>query len=146
MLIRERIRPYLLEQMEQAHRRGTPVMRPLFYDSPEDETAWGIEDEYLLGPDILVAPVVYEGMRERELYLPKGCWTDIDTGKVYEGNVWITCAAGLDRIPVFARNKVLEQIRQEQSGRDRETSGNGEGKGSGDGALSQICGENGGKK
>ncbi len=146
MLIRERIRPYLLEQMEQAHRRGTPVMRPLFYDSPEDETAWGIEDEYLLGPDILAAPVVYEGMRERELYLPKGCWTDIDTGKVYEGNVWITCAAGLDRIPVFARNKVLEQIRREQSGRDRETPGTGEGKGSGNGALSQICGENGGKK
>ena len=87
-----------------------------------------------------------EGMRERELYLPKGCWTDIDTGKVYEGNVWITCAAGLDRIPVFARNKVLEQIRREQSGRDRETPGTGEGKGSGNGALSQICGENGGKK
>ncbi len=110
MFIREKIRPYLQKQMEKAHERGTPVMRPLFYDYPNDETAWGIEDEYLLGPDLLVAPVVYEGARERKVYLPEGLWTEIDSGEKFEGKTWIICQAGLDLIPVYARNKVLSQI------------------------------------
>lgn len=118
MQIRERIRPYLMEQMERAHKYGTPVMRPLFYDHPEDGTAWTIEDEYLLGPDIVVAPVVYEGARERKLYLPEGSWTDIHTGAVWEGKSWITCQAELDRIPVYARKEVLSQIRRNLGGYD----------------------------
>lgn len=116
MLIREKLRPYLMKQMNRAHLDGTPVMRPLFYDDPEDKTAWDIEDEYLLGPDILVAPVVYEGARERTVYLPRGVWTEIDTGLSHEGGVWIDCPAGLERIPVFARNEVLSQLRGENGG------------------------------
>ena len=112
MFIRERMRPYLQEQMERAHEYGTPVMRPLFYDYPEDPAVWEIEDEYLLGPDILVAPVLYEGARERKLYLPEGSWTEIDTGTVLEGGTWVTCQAGLDRIPVYARKEVLVRIRE----------------------------------
>jgi alpha-D-xyloside xylohydrolase len=111
MFIRERMRPYQ-EQMERAHEYGTPVMRPLFYDYPEDPAVWEIEDEYLLGPDILVAPVLYEGARERKLYLPEGSWTEIDTGTVLEGGTWVTCQAGLDRIPVYARKEVLVRIRE----------------------------------
>lgn len=113
MFLRERMRPYLKKQMKRAHEQGTPVMRPLFYDYPEDSKAWEIEDEFLLGPDILVAPVLYEGARERKLYLPQGSWTDIDTGAVLEGGAWVTCQAGLDRIPVYARNEVLLQIQRE---------------------------------
>jgi alpha-D-xyloside xylohydrolase len=103
--LREKLRPYVAAQMKAAHEKGTPVMRPLFYDFPGDPTAWETEDEYLFGPDYLVAPILYEGMREREVYLPTGQkWTDAWTGESYEGGGVITAAAPLDRIPVFSRD------------------------------------------
>lgn len=102
---RETLRPYVKEQMVQAHEKGTPVIRPLFYDNPEDEKCWDINDEYMFGPDILVAPVLYEGMREREVYLPAGrTWREVQTGKIYEGGVTVTCNAPLSVIPVFTTN------------------------------------------
>jgi alpha-D-xyloside xylohydrolase len=93
--------------MKAAHEKGTPVIRPLFYDFPHDAKAWDIEDQYMFGPEFLVAPVVYEGRRERELYLPAGksglnTWTDVWTGKQYEGGSLITVAAPLEQIPVFS--------------------------------------------
>ncbi|MCI8521854.1 MAG: family 31 glucosidase [Lachnospiraceae bacterium] len=102
---RETLRPYVTEQMVKAHEKGTPVIRPLFYDNPEDETCWDINDEYMFGPDILVAPVLYEGMRERDVYLPAGrTWKEVQTGKVYEGGVTVRCEAPLAVIPVFTTN------------------------------------------
>ena len=65
--LRERMRPYVRQIMEEAHEKGTPAMRPLFYDFPEDKKAWDIEDEYMFGPDLLVAPVLYEEQRENPL-------------------------------------------------------------------------------
>lgn len=56
---RETLRPYVKEQMVKAHEKGTPVIRPLFYDNPDDEACWDVNDEYMFGPDILVAPVLY---------------------------------------------------------------------------------------
>jgi alpha-D-xyloside xylohydrolase len=56
--------------MKATHERGTPPMRPLFYDFPHDSEAWSIEDEFMFGPDLLIAPVLYEGARERNVYLP----------------------------------------------------------------------------
>ena len=102
---RETLRPYVKEQMVKAHEKGTPVIRPLFYDNPEDETCWDVNDEYMFGPDILVAPVLYEGMRERSVYLPAGrTWKEVQTGKVYEGGTTVTCDAPLSVIPVFTTN------------------------------------------
>lgn len=103
LLLREKMRPYLKEQMKLAHEKGTPVMRPLFYDYPEDKKAWDVENQYLLGPDILVAPVVDAGCRERSVYLPEGNWRNIDTGEVYQGGECVCCQAELDTIPVFTR-------------------------------------------
>jgi alpha-D-xyloside xylohydrolase len=105
--LREKLRPYIEGLMRAAHEKGSPVIRPLFYDFPEDEHAWEVEDQYLFGPEFLVAPVLYEGQRERELYLPanKGgsiTWTDVWTGKRYEGGKRITVDAPLDLIPVFS--------------------------------------------
>jgi alpha-D-xyloside xylohydrolase len=91
-----------MEQMEQAHLKGTPVMRPLFYDFPDDKAVWDIEDEYMFGPDYLVAPILYEGKRERQIYLPNGNWTDFFSGEKYKGGSTITIAAPLDKIPVFS--------------------------------------------
>lgn len=102
---RETLRPYVKEQMVKAHEKGTPVIRPLFYDNPDDEACWDVNDEYMFGPDILVAPVLYEGMRERTVYLPAGrTWKEVQTGKIYEGGSTVTCAAPLSVIPVFTTN------------------------------------------
>lgn len=102
---RETLRPYVKEQMVKAHEKGTPVIRPLFYDNPEDEKCWDINDEYMFGPDILVAPVLYEGMRERSVYLPAGrIWKEVRTGKVYDGGTTVQCDAPLSVIPVFTTN------------------------------------------
>ena len=102
---RETLRPYVKEQMVKAHEKGTPVIRPLFYDNPDDAACWDVNDEYMFGPDILVAPVLYEGMRERSVYLPAGrTWKEVQTGKVYEGGTTVSCDAPLSVIPVFTTN------------------------------------------
>ena len=78
-------------------------MRPLFYAYPEDARAWEIDDEYLFGDDLLIAPVLTLGARSRRVYLPAGTWTDAYTGRRYEGNTTLEADAPLDRIPVFIR-------------------------------------------
>ena len=79
-------------------------MRPLFYDFPQDKACWEVEDAYMFGPDLLVAPVMEEGVEERSLYLPEGCsWTDAYTKKQYEGGSIVTVPAPLSVIPVMIR-------------------------------------------
>ena len=90
--------------MQEAHEKGTPVMRTLFYMCPDDSLCWEIGDEYFYGPDVLVAPVLYTGQRSRSVYLPKGeIWVEFETGKEYEGGQRVEVEAPLDRIPVFLR-------------------------------------------
>lgn len=102
---REMLRPYVSEQMVKAHEKGTPVIRPLFYDNPDDAQAWEINDEYMFGPDILVAPILYEGMKKRDVYLPEGHkWKEVNSGNYFEGGIWVTCDAPLSQIPVFTTN------------------------------------------
>lgn len=102
--LRERMRPYMREQMKLAHEKGTPVMRPYFYDYPEDEKAWEIEDAYIFGGDFIVAPVLEQGAVEREVYLPKGTvWIDVWTKEKTEGGQTVKAAAPLEIIPVFAK-------------------------------------------
>ncbi len=108
--LRERMRPYVRQIMEEAHEKGTPAMRPLFYDFPEDEKAWEIEDEYMFGPDLLVAPVLYEDQRERTLYLPEGLWRNINDNREYEGGRTITVSAPLEQLPVFAKAGKLTEL------------------------------------
>ncbi|MCI5856178.1 MAG: glycoside hydrolase family 31 protein [Agathobacter sp.] len=105
LFIRERLRPYIRECMKAASESGAPVMRPLFYDFPEDKDSWEIEDAYMFGPDLLVAPVMEEGVTERSVYLPKGAaWKDAYTKKTYEGGQRVTVPAPIDIIPVFMRD------------------------------------------
>lgn len=105
LFLRERLRPYLMEQMEKAHTKGTPPMRPLFYDFPDDEESWDIDDQFMFGPDILVAPVTYEGARSRWVYLPPGSeWKDAATGKTYAGGQRVECDSPLHNIPVFLKD------------------------------------------
>jgi len=103
--LRERIKPYVLEQMAVAAAEGIPPMRPLWFDFPDDEDAWGIDDEYCFGPSVLVAPVTVLGARSRRVYLPAGAtWTDPWSGEIMKGGTWIDAAAPLERIPVYLRD------------------------------------------
>ena len=102
--IREELRSYIRVAMKQAHEKGTPIIRPLFYDFPEDIQCWEIEDAYMFGPEILVAPVTERGQRKKSVYLPahkqwKNWWTD----EIFEGGKRICVDAPLDQIPLFRR-------------------------------------------
>ncbi|MCT4596247.1 MAG: family 31 glucosidase, partial [Vallitalea sp.] len=101
MFIREKLREYIKQQMEIASTKGTPVMRPLFYDFYDDEKTWEIKDEYMFGSQILVAPILYEEMTERKVYFPEGNWIHIDTKEEYKGNQTCIVQAPLNSMPVF---------------------------------------------
>lgn len=102
--MRERLRPYLLRQMRVAHEQGIPPMRPLFVDFPEDDAAWETDDEFLLGPDVLVAPVLHAGVTSREVYLPLGsAWVDVATGQRHAGGTRLRADTPISTIPVFLR-------------------------------------------
>lgn len=104
LLLRERLRPYLLRLARSAHDHGAPPMRPLFFDFPGDESAWRVEDQFMLGPDLLVAPVTTAAARSRPVYLPQDVvWTEAATGSIYRGGLTLHVAAPLERIPVFIR-------------------------------------------
>ena len=103
--LRKHMKPYIMELMQAAHEKGTPVMRPLFYDVPSDMKSWDIEDEYMFGPDVLVAPVLYAGETERKVYLPKGSrWKNYWTGEVVKGGSSVVVSTPIEQIPVFTRN------------------------------------------
>ena len=100
--LRERLRPYIMKLMKAAHEKGTPPMRPLFYDFPRDGQAWAVEDQFMFGPDLLVAPVIEEGEHSRKVYLPaRATWRDAWTNETFNGGQWITVDAPLDRIPLY---------------------------------------------
>jgi alpha-D-xyloside xylohydrolase len=104
LFLRQRLLPYVNRQMQLAHEKGTPPMRPLFFDFPTDAGCAAIDDEFLFGPDILVAPVLEYGARKRKVYLPAGTtWTDTWTDKKISGGQWIEADAPLERIPVYLR-------------------------------------------
>ncbi len=103
--LRERLRPYVMAQMRTAAATGLPPMRPLFLEFPDDPMAWQVEDAFLLGPDLLVAPVTEAGVRERAVWLPAGArWTDAWTGAEHGGGQTVTVAAPIERIPLFLRD------------------------------------------
>lgn len=89
--------PYLYTQAKEASELGHPLLRPLFFEFPEDHTVWNIDDQYMLGKDLLVAPY-FSQASERLVYLPPGGWFDYQTGERYQGGGWITLP--LDEIPV----------------------------------------------
>jgi len=104
LFLRERLRPYIMEQMRLAHEKGVPPMRPLFFDFPEDENCWSIEDEFLFGPDLLVAPILEYKARNRNVYLPAGTeWRDAWTDEKVDGGQWIKADAPLEKIPLYIR-------------------------------------------
>ena len=101
--IRLSMKDYIKGLMDEASENGSPVIRTMFYEFPKDAKCWEVSDQYMFGDRYLVAPVMYEGMRERDVYLPAGKWKSIHGGDVLDGGRTITVEAPLDVIPVFER-------------------------------------------
>jgi alpha-glucosidase len=102
--LRYRLLPYIYALFREHTFEGTPVMRPLWFQYPNDPRTYLIEDQYLVGRDLLVAPVVTEGVVKRHVYFPAGDrWVDWWTGKLYEGGTDADVDAPLNRLPLFAR-------------------------------------------
>jgi alpha-D-xyloside xylohydrolase len=99
--LRYRLLPYLYTAARHAG-EGVPLVRPLVYDHPSDPTTYLVDDEYLLGPDLLVAPM-FKPAGERDIYLPKGGWYDFWTDRRFNGASWITYSAELETLPLFVR-------------------------------------------
>src|SRR5215212_3143040 len=89
--------PYIIAQAKDSSARGYPMLRTLFFEYPQDPTSWTIDDEYMFGSNLLVAPLM-ESSESRRVYLPPGSWIDYQTGKVYRGGQWQQITAG--QIPV----------------------------------------------
>lgn len=111
--IREILKDYLSEAMNDAHEKGYPVMRPLFYEFAEDKKAWEIDNTYLLGSDILVAPIMNYKDRKRTVYLPQNeVWVDLYTRKEYEGGKEYEVNASLEQIPVFVKKSIAKKFKE----------------------------------
>jgi alpha-D-xyloside xylohydrolase len=99
--LRYRLLPYLYAAARHAP-EGEPLVRPLLFEYPADPTTWHVDDEYLLGPDLLVAPM-FKPRGSRQIYLPAGGWFDFWTDQRFEGARWITYDAELETLPLFVR-------------------------------------------
>jgi len=101
--LRYRLMPYIYNLFREAMLDGTPIMRPLFWEFPDDPNAYAIDDQFLLGPSLLVAPVLKPGATTRAVYLPAGDWYDYRTKQRLEGGRYFGADAPLEVIPVFVR-------------------------------------------
>jgi len=111
--LRERLKPYIKGLMKEAHLKGTPVFRPLFYDFPQDQASWNCEDAYMFGPDLLVAPIMEAETYSRKVYLPAGAkWTNAWTDEVLEGGQEIKVEAPFEQIPLFLKDGASLPIRE----------------------------------
>ena len=94
---------YIRSLYEEAHENGSPLIRTMFYEFPDDPVCWELQDQYMFGSRYLVAPVLHLNEFEREVYLPAGTWKNVNSGEMLEGGRKITVRAPLDEIPVFER-------------------------------------------
>ena len=101
--VREELKPYIASLYREASENGSPLMRTMFYEFPEDEKCWELGDQYMFGSRYLVAPVLELGARSREVYLPMGKWKSFAKGEVLQGGQTVVADAPLDVIPVFER-------------------------------------------
>ena len=95
--------PYLYSYALQAHRQGRPIMRHLYLAYPDDPNVSDLDYQYLLGAELLVAPVLAPGVEEWQVYLPRGEWINWFDGAAYEGGRWVTTTAPLLEIPLFVK-------------------------------------------
>ena len=105
--LRYRLLPYLYTVFAEAARGGAPIARPLIYAFPEDETLADVDDEHLLGPDLLCAPVMEEDQPRRVVLFPRGAWVDWQTGERVIGPARRPVESPLDVLPLFVREGAI---------------------------------------
>jgi len=93
--MRYQLMPYIFTQANVAAINGWPMLKAMFLNYPDDPSTWNLEDQYMFGEDMLIAPLIEENTVSRNVYLPKGKWIDYLTGKIYEGGQWIIISAAL---------------------------------------------------
>ncbi|MFA6435398.1 MAG: glycoside hydrolase family 31 protein [Elusimicrobiales bacterium] len=101
--LRYRLMPFLYNRLEEAHRTGVPPFRPLLLNYQEDQNTLTLDDQFMIGEDLLAAPILAAGRTSRAVYLPDGLWYDYWTGKQYNGGRTITVDAPLETVPLFVR-------------------------------------------
>ena len=101
--LRYRLLPYLYAAFLQAAETGAPVQRPLVFDHQYDPVVRSLDDQFVLGADLLVAPVLQPGTTARQVYLPAGTWYDWHTDEPVTGPCWVVAPTPMDRIPLYAR-------------------------------------------
>lgn len=112
--MRYKLMPYIYAQAKDCSEHGLPMVRALFVEYPNDPGSWYIDDEYLFGKDMLVAPL-FENVSERNVYLPPGQWIDYQTGNVYQGG-WSSIKAGPIPVVVLVKDgAVIPHIKLAQS-------------------------------
>jgi len=112
---RYRLMPYIYAQAVASARTGLPMLRALFIEYPDDPGAWCVDDEYLFGQDMLVAPLLHEGERVRNVYLPSGAWVDYQTGKTYGSGWHQITASGLPIVILVREGAIIPHIGLAQS-------------------------------
>ena len=101
--LRQRLLPYLYTLFEECHRTGSPILRPLLFDYPEDVTTYTADDEFLLGPSLLVAPITRPGVEHRHVYLPRGTWHHYWSGERFDGPAHVLAHAPLGEPAVYVK-------------------------------------------
>ncbi|MEA2175355.1 MAG: alpha-D-xyloside xylohydrolase [Blastocatellia bacterium] len=107
--------PYIYAQALDSSARGFPMLRTLFFEYPDDRNSWTIDDEYMFGSSLLVAPLMEEA-KSRKVYLPPGSWIDYQTGKAYAGAAWHDIAPGPVPIVLLVKDhSVIPHLKVAQS-------------------------------
>jgi alpha-D-xyloside xylohydrolase len=101
--LRYQLIPYLYSLAHDAHRTGLPVMRPMVLEYQSDPATMSIDTQYMLGPSIIVVPVLEAGAHSVRVYLPAGTWYSFWTDTAYTGGRWLTLPANLEWIPIFVK-------------------------------------------
>jgi len=101
--LRYTLLPFLYTTLEEAHRTGVPLFRPLMLNYQDDENTYNLDDQFMIGEDLLVAPIMKPDVTRRLVYLPAGSWYDYWTNKKYAGGTMINVDAPLDTVPMFVR-------------------------------------------
>jgi len=102
--VREEMREYTRELMVQASEKGQPVIRTCFFEFPQDDRCWSLDDQYMYGFRYLCAPVLEEGMKRRKVWLPNGVsWREVENGREYDGGQEVEVDCPMDTMPVFER-------------------------------------------
>ncbi|MDX6405564.1 MAG: alpha-glucosidase [Blastocatellia bacterium] len=105
--LRYQLLPFLYTTLEEAHRTGVPLFRPLMLNYQDDESTYNLDDEFMIGDDLLVAPIVKPDLTGRLVYLPKGVWYDYWTNKKYSGGTMVRVEAPLETVPMFVRGGAI---------------------------------------